>query len=225
MSLVVQSSRAVLAVLLAVSVAGCEEPPKASESAGASAKPTASVPAAPSAPAPAASVAPLEPREDCPEGSSGPGTYDKPCEAKGAARLMEATWTGKMGDAGPTFRVVNKSDKVILYGAIAVYFYDKDGKQLDVPGAQPKPKQLCTGKIFAGVMKPDEKAVLTFSCVNKSHVPEGTVAIEAEMETVGFADESGEKTEFYWKNPDLAPDARPKGGIKADKEKAGGAKR
>jgi hypothetical protein len=41
------------------------------------------------------------------------------------------------------------------------------------------------------------------------------VSIEAEMQTVGFVDESGTKTEFYWRNKDLAPDARPKGGVKS----------
>ena len=32
--------------------------------------------------------------------------------------MMEVTWTGKMTDTGPSFRVVNKSPSVILYGKI-----------------------------------------------------------------------------------------------------------
>jgi hypothetical protein len=63
-------------------------------------------------------------------------------------------------------------------------------------------------------MKPGEKAVLTFSCMKKSHIPEGTTAIEAEMQMVGFADATGKKSEFYWKNAELTPEERPKGGIK-----------
>jgi hypothetical protein len=36
---------------------------------------------------------------------------------------------------------------------------------------------------------------------------------------VGFADSEGKKAEFYWKNDDLAPEERPKGGIKPKKKK------
>jgi hypothetical protein len=79
--------------------------------------------------------------------------------------------------------------------------------------------QLCSGNVFAGAVKPDEKIFVFFSCVNKEHVPEGTAAIEAEVRTVGFADEAGTKNEFYWSNRDLVPDERPKGGIKAKSKK------
>lgn len=132
---------------------------------------------------------------------------------------MEATWTGKTDDKGPHFRVTNKSPLVILYGKIAVYFYDKAGKQLDVQdtaATPPKsvPYRSCSGNIFGGVMKAGEKAVLTFSCVKKEHVPEGTATIEAELQTVGFSDPSEKKVDFYWANHDLAPDARKKGGVK-----------
>jgi hypothetical protein len=130
--------------------------------------------------------------------------------------MMEVTWTGKMSDDGPSFRVTNKSPSVILYGKLIAYFYDKAGKQLEVKGAAGKtqPSQTCTGNLFSGVMKPAEKAVITFSCVKKEHVPEGTATIEAEMQMVGFADQSEKKSEYFWRNSDLTPDARPKGGVK-----------
>lgn len=130
--------------------------------------------------------------------------------------MMEVTWTGKMDDKGPSFRVVNKAKETILYGKLAAYFYDKAGKQLQVKDSSGKerPTQVCLGNLFSGVMKPDEKAVITFSCVKKEHVPEGTAAIEVEMTTVGFADATEKKSEYFWHNGDLAPDARPKGGIK-----------
>jgi hypothetical protein len=132
--------------------------------------------------------------------------------------MMEVTWTGKMNDTGaPSFRVVNKSKLVILYGKIVAYFYDKAGKQLEVPaGSSGKPRQHqdCPGNIFGGVMNPGEKAVINFSCVGKSSVPEGVAAIEAEIQMVGFADAEGKRSEFYWKNEELTPDTRPKGGIK-----------
>ena len=125
---------------------------------------------------------------------------------------MEVAYTGKTTDQGPKFSIVNKSDSQILFGSLAVYFYDKAGKQLQVPGDKPKPMQVCSGNIFAGAVKPGEKIFMFFSCVKKEHVPEGTVTIEAEVKTVGFADEAAKKNEFYWSNPDLVPNERPKGG-------------
>jgi len=130
--------------------------------------------------------------------------------------MLEVTWTGKMNDVGPQFRVLNRGKDTILYGKVYVYFYDKAGKQLEVKDSEGKihPYKLCFGNIFSGVMKPNEKAVIAFSCVKKEHVPEGAVAIEAEMGTVGFADASEKKSEYYWRNPELYPDVRPKGGVK-----------
>ena len=121
-----------------------------------------------------------------------------------------------MDDAGPQFRVVNKGKETILYGKAIAYFYDKAGKQLDAKDAdgKPKPNKLCLGNLFSGVMKPAEKAVITFSCIKKDHVPEGTAAIEVEMQMVGFADATEKKSEYYWRNAELTPDLRPKGGIK-----------
>lgn len=132
---------------------------------------------------------------------------------------MEATWNGKIDDKGPLFRVTNKSSLTILYGKIAVYFYDKAGKQLDAQdtaATPPKavPYKTCSGNIFGGVMKPGEKAVIQFSCVKKEHVPEGATAIEAELQSVGFSDPTEKKVDFYWTNKDLTPDARKKGGVK-----------
>jgi hypothetical protein len=185
---------------------------------------TSASPAAASAPAPSASPPPpvasaaVEPPHDCPTGSTGPGSFDKPCEGKKAARMMQVRWT-KTGDAGPSFAIQNKSPLVILYGRISVYFYDKAGKQLDVKDdseSPPKtrPFHTCSGNFFGGVMNPNEKAVLTFSCVPKKVIPDGTTAIEAEIQMVGFADASGKKNDFYWRNSDLSPDVRPKGGAK-----------
>ena len=215
MSSTTLSSLLILAT--ALSVAGCDDKPEPS-TAGTSSTPSAAAPPpVVSAPAPSASApAPSAPVHDCPAGSTGDATLSKPCEAKGAARMMEVTWTGKMTDTGPSFRVVNKSPATILYGKIAVYFYDKAGKQLEVkdPGGKPKPVHTCTGNLFGGVMKPAEKAVITFSCVKKDTVPEGTAQVEAEMQMVGFADASEKKSEWFWRNHDLTPDARPKGGVK-----------
>ncbi len=209
-----------LPLMALIVLASCKDkatdpPPAASAAPSAEVAPVASTPpASASTPAPSASAPAVH--HDCPKGSAGEGSFDKPCEAKGNARMMDVTWNGKTDDKGPFFRVHNKSANVILYGKIAVYFYDKAGKQLDVPDdstTPPKtvPFRSCSGNMFGGVMKADEKAVVQFSCVNKKHVPEGTAAIEAEMQTVGYADASEKKVDFYWHNPALAPDARKKG--------------
>jgi hypothetical protein len=204
----------------ALVIIGCskdDSTPRPATSADAEPAVTAEASAPSSAPTPSATAA--APPHDCPKGSSGEGSFAKPCEAKGNARLMEVAWTGKTDDKGPHFRVTNKAAQVILYGKIAVYFYDKAGKQLDVPDdsvtpAKTVPFRTCSGNFFGGVMKAGEKAVLTFSCVAKKHVPEGTAAIEAEMQSVGFADATEKKADSYWRNNDLTPDVRKKGGVK-----------
>ena len=216
MSLAIQSSKLPLALGFAAFLFGCEEQAPTEPAAA-----TPSVSAAAVAPPPAPSPEPPpKPREDCPEGSSGIGTSAEPCLASGDSRMMEVKYTGKTTDQGPKFSVTNKSKKPILFGSLAAYFYDKAGKQLEVTaGGKPRPMQVCSGNIFAGAVKPDEKIYVFFSCVKKDHVPEGTAAIEAELKTVGFADEAGTKNEFYWSNPELVPDQRPKGGINSKSKK------
>lgn len=205
-------------LLLASHLFGCEE--EAATREDAAAKPSAAAAATPAAaPAPSAEPPPKL-RDDCPKGSSGVGTSDKPCLGSGDSRMMEVAYTGKTTDQGPKFSIVNKADSQILYGSLVVYFYDKAGKQLQVTaGDQKKPMQVCAGNIFAGAVKPGEKIFMFFSCVKKEHVPEGTVSIEGEVKTVGFADETGKTNEFYWSNPDLAPAERPKGAGKAKAKK------
>ncbi len=186
--------------------------PSASASASATPPPSASTPPPPPAPSVAA-----EPPHDCPAGSTGPGSFTKPCDASGPARMMDVKWK-KTDDKGPSFAVTNKSKLVIVYGKIGVYFYDKAGKQLSVMDdstpPKPKPYHTCSGKFFGGPMNPSERAVITFSCVPKSVIPDGTATVEAEMQMVGFADATAQKIDFYWRNNDLTPDARPKGGVK-----------
>ncbi|HEV8244574.1 MAG TPA: hypothetical protein VGP93_02270, partial [Polyangiaceae bacterium] len=198
MSLAIQSSQIRLALVFATLLFGCEE--EAAKKEPAAAKPSASAAIVAPAPTPSA-PAPEKLREDCPEGSSGVGTSAKPCLAKGDSRMMEVKYTGKTTDEGPKFSVTNKSKNPILFGVVEAYFYDKAGKQLQVTaGGKPRPMQSCSGNIFAGAVKPDEKIFVFFSCVKKEHVPEGTVTIEAEAKTVGFSDEGGTKNEFFWSN-------------------------
>jgi hypothetical protein len=175
----VRPSTFVLSFALACSLLGCEEEKKKEEAPPPKPSASAAVVTPPPAPPP---PAPPKPRSDCPEGSSGIGTSDSPCKGSGDARMMEVKWTGKTTDEGPKFQVINKTKKQILYGSVAAFFYDKKGKQLQVTsGGKPRPMQICSGNIFAGAVKPDEKIFVFFSCVKKDHVPEGTAAIEAEV--------------------------------------------
>lgn len=210
-------TKTTLAILALLALAACDDETKTNAAPSATAATQAtSAPAPSAAPPPTASAQPPAEHHDCPEGSTGEGSFNKPCEAKGNARMMEVVWNGKTDDKGPFFKVVNKSKLVILFGKIVVYFYDKAGKQLQVKdsGGKEHPNQQCSGNIFSGVMNAGEKATIQFSCVDKSHVPDGTAQIEAEMQVVGFADSSQKKVDFYWKNADLTPDTRAKGGVK-----------
>ncbi len=197
---------------LACSSLGCSEEAGGTSSTSAAPTQTAKPTAKPTATASATASAEPAPRSDCPKDSSGPGTLEKPCEGKGTARLMEAKWNNKIDDKGPFFNVVNKSGKVVLFTKVAAYFYDKAGKQLEVKDESGKasPYKACSSNIPGGVMKPDEKALIQFGCVKKADVPANTAAIEAEIVTVGFADATEKKSEYFWSNKDLAPDTRPK---------------
>jgi hypothetical protein len=229
----IRSTMPWVAVAAAVTLLGCGKDDSKGATPAASAdadtSPSASAATAPSAGASgsassgsasaSASDTPTGPPVDCPKGSAGPGTFTKPCDAKGGSRMMDVTWTGKTDEKGPHFRVTNKSPSTILYGKVAVYFYDKAGKQLDVMDNSAVPAKSrryhsCGGNMFGGVMKAGEKAVLMFSCVGKDVVPTGTASVEAEMQIVGFTDETEKKITYYWRNADLTPDARSKGGVK-----------
>jgi hypothetical protein len=216
--------RTIIPFAIAVGVFGCSKDeaqstsPAASASASAAATPSAPAQASASVSATPVASAASEPPHDCPTNSSGVGSFTKPCEAKGGTRIMKVKWT-KTDDKGPSFSIKNIGPTTILYGRIAVYFYDKAGKQLELQDdsetpPKTKPFHTCSGNFFQGVMKPAESAVLTFSCVPKKVIPDGTATIEAEMQMVGFADPTEKKIDFYWRNADLTPNERPKGGIK-----------
>jgi hypothetical protein len=212
--------RTLVGLAIALAVFGCskEETKSAPPAVASSAAATPSAPPSASATPSATASAEPEPHHDCPANSNGIGSFTKPCEAKGSERIMKVKWT-KTDDKGPNFSIKNLGKTTILYGKIAVYFYDKKAKQLDLMDdsetpPKARPYLTCAGNIFQGVMKPSESATLTFSCVPKKSIPEGTTTIEAEMPLVGFADSSEKKIDFYWRNADLTPNQRPKGGIK-----------
>ena len=200
------------AAVVAMCLVGCEkETPK--ESAPSQPTPTASAPPVATT-APVASAPERKPTRPCPEGSSGKGTFEEPCKATGKSRMMDVTWTKKIDDKGPKFQIVSKAKFDILYGKVVVWFYDKAGKQMNVSGGdKPRRRLTCAGEIFDGAVKPGEKIFMYFSCVKKDDVPKGAVSIEGEIQVVAFTDEAG-KNDTYWRNDDIAPEERPKGGIK-----------
>ena len=203
------------AAAFAVCLMACEDekPTPAAPSASALPVATASAPPVPSS-APAASAVERKPVHPCPDGSTGKGTFDEPCKAKGKSRMMDVSWDKKIGDKGPTFKIINNAKLEILYGKVVVYFYDKAGKLLEAKVGDKVYRRLtCAGNIFAGAVKPAEKVFINFSCVKKDDVPKGSVTIEGEISTVGFTDDGG-KPDTYWRNDDLIPEERPKGGIK-----------
>jgi len=208
--------------LVSLLVVGCGGDESAAGSASASAS-TAAAPAPkpppsaqPSASTTAEPVAP--PRDDCPKDSKGGGTRTQPCEASGVStRLMTAKWNGKIDDKGPFFNVSNDSGGTVLYGEVAVYFYDKTGKQLATKDGTKK-VTCSSSNLFIGSLKPAEKALIQFGCLRKDGVPDGTEAIEAEIDKVGFVDKKDDtKVDLYWRNKDLSPEVRPKGGPKPTK--------
>ena len=206
------------AAVLAASLIGCEKEETMPATPSASSPVAATVsapPAVASAPAaPSASAVERKPVHPCPDHSTGKGTFDDPCKATGKVRMMEVTWDKKIGDKGPTFKIVNNAKLEILYGKVVVYFYDKAGKQLEAQvGGKPYRRLTCAGNIFAGPVKPGERVFMNFSCVKKDDVPKGATNIEGEISVVGFTDDAG-KNDTYWRNDDLAPEDRPKGGIK-----------
>ena len=212
---------AIPCLLLPLCIACSKDQPLASSEAGPTASASSAVPSATTvaSAAPSASAAP-EVQHDCPAGSTGLGSFSKPCDAKGNARMLEVAWNGKYADNGaPWFKVKSKSQKAILYARVGVYFYDKAGKQIDIKEApegsdKTHAYHTCSGKLFDGIINAGEKATYTFSCMGKSNIPDGTAAIEAEAMMVGFADASQKKDEFFWRNNDLTPEQRPKGGVK-----------
>ena len=129
--------------------------------------PSASATPPPSASAPGAAVgertAPRsvrapEPPHDCPTGSAGPGSFTKPCDAKGSSRMMD----GEVEEDGRQRAILRHHQQVAAgrscYGKIAVYFYDKAGKQLDVRTTARRPSPARTTRArassSAGVMHP-----------------------------------------------------------------------
>jgi hypothetical protein len=204
----------VVGLLSSFLLLGCGDESGAAGSASASAAPA---PTPKPTPKPTVSAAPsaepdAPPRADCPKDSKGGGTQRQPCEASGDKRFMEVKYL-RIEDKGPAFNVRNTSDATVNYGEVQIYFYDKAGKQIATKDN--KKKLTCAGaKLFDGPMKKGDFFKINFTCLPKDGVPDGVDTIEAEIDMVDIADKADDKkVDLYWRNKDLAPDERPKGGV------------
>jgi hypothetical protein len=163
--------------------------------------PVASAPV-PSAPAPSAPAA-----NPCPPGTTkGTGTSEDNCLATGGTRMIEFTWTGKIGER-PEFKMKNVSGKPINNVSTTVYLYDKAGKIMAVKKDRRTPGWTGAYKLAADETKTLEMGPL------KADVPAGAAAIEAEAQAVSF-DTGTFGKDVYWANYDLYAYDRAKGGPK-----------
>src|SRR5687767_15970776 len=103
MSLAMKTSKLALALSFSACLFGCESEPKKEAAAE---KPSAAASAPTPTPTPTPPPPP-KPREDCPECSSGIGTSAEPCKGSVESRMMEVTYTGKITDEAPKFKVKN----------------------------------------------------------------------------------------------------------------------
>jgi hypothetical protein len=193
---------------LVLLLTACDKGPAPSAAASASAKPAV----------PAASSAASAPASACPAGSAGKGTVAEPClAADAAARLVEVTYVGDVKGDKVGFKFANKTAEEISHLDVRVYFYDKDGKQLevtDLPGMKDSKFNFwwTSGLVFgldkslAANETKDDVQVPLFS---KERIPKGTAKVQAEAILVGFSPCKDGPCKLYWKNTALAVEKRP----------------
>jgi hypothetical protein len=135
---------------------------------------------------------------------------------------ITAKWTGEykpdFDGEKPAFTVTSKLDRAVTWGNVAIYYYDKSGKQLEVTDGGRTYKKFW---ISGGLLQVPAKGTteLKMGWV-KDKAPADTAAIEVEIEGYGFTDvEPG----TFFENPDLGHEDRLKGGNpppKSDDKKA-----
>jgi hypothetical protein len=151
-------------------------------------------------PAPATNTPATATTAGCPGGSSPDGVN---CKAGGRTRIAAVTWNGAFGDSAQVVSVKNLSNATLKNGTIALWFYDRTGKRLDIAGAK---KYATPGDGFGATFKPLETRNVNVN-LSKSGVPDGAAMIEGEVvrATVVNLDGSDGPT---WHNDDLNADDR-----------------
>jgi hypothetical protein len=163
--------------------------------------------------APASTDAPVASGGICPAGSAGKGTPSEPCSGPG--RLLEAKWTGKTGSHSSVFTVKNNLPYKVTYVSAVGYYYDKDGKQLEValPGQEKFPHKVWAGS--GGVLTIEGSQTKDIELGwKKETIPKEAETIEIEFGRVGWK-KDGSDALIYWENKALTKNPRPKGGHKS----------
>jgi hypothetical protein len=169
-------------------------------------------PASGSASNAAASSQPKKDKPTCADWG-GEGSLDRECVLKGKSPF-KAKWTGayvdSFGRQVPEFEVESSFELEVSWGYVATYYYDKDGKQLEL-NLDNGYKAMHNYENGSGLlkMKPGETKKLGFG-VTKEQVPAGTETIEAEI--TGWGVETPVKKFFAVEVEDYK--VRPKGGWK-----------
>jgi hypothetical protein len=204
-----EKTRLVCVVCAAAAVLGCDEQARggagtasATAAATASAKPTANQPVKT-----AAATPPAAPPVQCPEGTSGKGTAQDACRAKGAKRWLEVTYAGNDHMGKSEFKIKNVGPKPITNASFYTFFYDKDGKQLDKDGQKGAIGRA--GSIDA--LAPGATASVDLHPA-KAEWPPNTVTVEAEAVMVLLDDGAWLQNDDLIGGPTIGD--RPKGGIK-----------
>ncbi len=143
----------------------------------------------------------------------GEGSLDKECVLKGKSPF-KAKWTGgymdSFGRQIPEFEVESNFEIEVSWGYVAIYYYDKDGKQLEITFEDGR-KVMHSYENGSGILKikPGEKKKLGFG-PTKAETPAGTDTIEIEI--TGWGAEQPAKKFFAVDVEDYK--VRPKGGWK-----------
>lgn len=150
----------------------------------------------------------------------GEGDFEKDCVVKGPSPL-KAKWTGKyvddFGREVPEIEVENGTDLELSWGFVNLWYYDKDGKQLELQyesGTKSKRFYQNGSGLLKGI-KPGEKKLLAIG-PQKKETPAGTDSIEVEVTGWGVENPKDPKARkmFRVKAPVENLDERPKGGWK-----------
>jgi hypothetical protein len=139
---------------------------------------------------------------------------------------VKGKWTGayvtKFGQEQPEFEVENGFELEINWGNVALFYYDKDGNQLEVTFASGDksmaPYQSGSGT-FGGDkpgkgLEPGEKKKFSYG-PTKAETPAGTETIELEVRAFGHELPNRDpKSKFFMVQAPDVPNVRPKGGWK-----------
>jgi hypothetical protein len=146
-------------------------------------------------------------------GCTGEGTFFDMCDCKAKPQTapFKAKWSGKYSDffKQPEFEVTNTTDKDIHWGSVAVYYYDKAGKQLetDIKGTKYK-----SGRENGSTMslKPNETKTMTMGFKKESE-PKGIDTIEVVFDGWCFG-KYDDKASHLCVRVEKAPEERAKSG-------------